>query len=69
MTLGDEFRSIDADGGGLILFEEFARWALSKQLDLPEDDDFDGGDAARVAVAGGALGYAAERAHAARAAE
>ena len=36
-----EFRSIDKDGGGMILFGEFAEWALNKNLDLPDDDDFD----------------------------
>ena len=33
-----EFAKIDVDGGGKILFDEFARWALEKALDLPEDD-------------------------------
>ena len=36
-----EFRSIDKDGAGMILFGEFAEWALNKNLDLPDDDDFD----------------------------
>ena len=42
VTLGnanDEFDSIDANGGGSILFDEFCAWALAKQLDLVEDDD------------------------------
>ena len=33
-----EFDAIDADDGGKILFDEFARWALGKALDLTEDD-------------------------------
>ena len=36
-----DFRLIDKDGGGMILFGEFAEWALTKNLDLPDDDDFD----------------------------
>ena len=35
------FRSIDTDHGGMILFAEFADWALKMSLDLPDDDDFD----------------------------
>jgi Ca2+-binding EF-hand superfamily protein len=35
------FKEIDRDGGGMILFDEFAHWALLKGLDLPDDDDFD----------------------------
>jgi hypothetical protein len=30
---------IDADGGGIILFDEFAHWAIQKKLDLEDDDD------------------------------
>lgn len=33
------FAEIDVDGGGMILFDEFADWAIRKQLDLPDDDD------------------------------
>lgn len=33
------FAEIDGDGGGMILFDEFADWAIRKQLDLPDDDD------------------------------
>eukprot|EP01065_Artemidia_motanka_P037933 TRINITY_DN4681_c0_g1_i4.p1 TRINITY_DN4681_c0_g1~~TRINITY_DN4681_c0_g1_i4.p1 ORF type:complete len:841 (+),score=139.65 TRINITY_DN4681_c0_g1_i4:50-2524(+) len=33
------FAAIDADGGGMVLFEEFARWATARHLDLPDDDD------------------------------
>merc|ERR1712146_242386 len=29
-----EFKAIDKNGGGIILFDEFADWALRKQLDL-----------------------------------
>jgi len=35
------FREIDKDGGGMILFDEFADWALKKQLDIEDDDDFE----------------------------
>jgi Ca2+-binding EF-hand superfamily protein len=31
--------SIECDGGGMILFDEFADWALRQQLDLADDDD------------------------------
>jgi Ca2+-binding EF-hand superfamily protein len=34
-----EFKKIDTNGGGQILFDEFAAWALAKHLDLVEDDD------------------------------
>ena len=33
------FKEIDADGGGMVLFDEFAHWAIGKQLDLDDDDD------------------------------
>lgn len=36
-----EFDIIDKNGGGIILFDEFAEWALRKHLDLEDDDDFD----------------------------
>jgi len=42
MTIKDPaavFAEIDTDGGGMILFDEFADWAIRKQLDLPDDDD------------------------------
>jgi Ca2+-binding EF-hand superfamily protein len=42
MTIKDPaevFAEIDIDGGGMILFDEFADWAIRKQLDLPDDDD------------------------------
>lgn len=42
MTIKDPaevFAEIDVDGGGMILFDEFADWAIKKQLDLPDDDD------------------------------
>jgi Ca2+-binding EF-hand superfamily protein len=55
--MDSEFAAIDTDGGGKLLFDEFAKWALDKALDLTEDDDFDGGDAAKH----GAVGYIAER--------
>eukprot|EP00389_Voromonas_pontica_P001869 GDKH01002794.1.p1 GENE.GDKH01002794.1~~GDKH01002794.1.p1 ORF type:complete len:185 (-),score=47.81 GDKH01002794.1:242-796(-) len=33
------FKEADANGGGVLLFDEFAAWALSKGLDLADDDD------------------------------
>ena len=35
------FASIDSNGGGFILFDEFAKWAITKSLDLEDDDDFE----------------------------
>ena len=34
-----EFKKIDKNGGGSILFDEFCTWAISKNLDLEDDDD------------------------------
>ena len=36
-----EFKRIDKNGGGVVLFDEFADWALKKHLDLEDDDDFE----------------------------
>lgn len=33
------FKEIDADGGGKVLFDEFAHWAIKQNLDLEDDDD------------------------------
>ena len=33
------FKTIDLDGGGIVLFDEFAHWAIKKKLDLKDDDD------------------------------
>ena len=33
------FKEIDVDGGGMILFDEFAAWAMKRGLDLEDDDD------------------------------
>ena len=35
----EEFKKIDTNGGGKILFDEFCKWAISKNLDLEDDDD------------------------------
>lgn len=37
----DLFKQIDKDGHGMILFAEFADWALKMTLDLQDDDDDD----------------------------
>ena len=34
-----EFDTIDKNGGGQILFDEFVDWATSKNLDIEDDDD------------------------------
>jgi Ca2+-binding EF-hand superfamily protein len=34
-----EFKRIDKNGGGVVLFDEFADWALKKHLDLQDDDE------------------------------
>ena len=34
-----EFKKIDKNDGGQILFDEFCTWAYSKKLDLDDDDD------------------------------
>ena len=33
------FAKIDADGGGMLLFSEFASWAIEQGLDLEDDDE------------------------------
>jgi len=33
------FRNIDRNNGGMILFDEFAHWAILHKLDLASDDD------------------------------
>ena len=35
------FDDVDLNGGGMILFNEFVRWAIKKALDLEDDDDYD----------------------------
>ena len=35
------FAYIDTNGGGMILFNEFCRWATKRSLDLEDDDDYD----------------------------
>ena len=51
-----EFASIDANCGGIVLYDEFCDWALRKGLDLEDDDDWvddapRGGGAAAAAAA------------------
>ena len=35
----EEFERIDENGGGQILFAEFVKWALDKNLDIEDDLD------------------------------
>jgi Ca2+-binding EF-hand superfamily protein len=34
------FKEIDKNGGGSILFDEFCHWAIKKNLDFEDDDNF-----------------------------
>ena len=36
-----EFKSIDKNNSGSIMFDEFCEYAIGKNLDLEDDDDFD----------------------------
>ncbi len=36
-----EFKEIDKNGGGSIMFDEFCHYAIKKNLDLDDDVDFD----------------------------
>lgn len=36
-----EFKSIDKNNTGSIMFDEFCEYAIHKNLDLEDDDDFD----------------------------
>merc|ERR1711879_712908 len=44
-----EFKQVDHDGGGKVLFNEFCHWALSKGLDYDQDMDEDEHDEEDVA--------------------
>jgi len=35
----EQWKKCDADGGGMVLFDEFANWAIKQSLDLDDDDD------------------------------
>lgn len=37
----EEFKSMDSNTGGSVLFDEFSKWAIKKNLDLEDDDDFE----------------------------
>ena len=39
-----EFNKIDTNNGGIIMFDEFCTYAIKKNLDLEDDDDFDDDD-------------------------
>ena len=39
-----QWRKCDADGGGMVLFIEFADWGIKQHLDLDDDDDDDNDD-------------------------
>eukprot|EP01012_Entosiphon_sulcatum_P016806 TRINITY_DN2168_c0_g1_i1.p1 TRINITY_DN2168_c0_g1~~TRINITY_DN2168_c0_g1_i1.p1 ORF type:complete len:443 (-),score=92.95 TRINITY_DN2168_c0_g1_i1:126-1454(-) len=51
------FKNIDKNGGGMILFDEFAEWALAQHLELEDDEDQSsaaaGGRAQKATVRGG----------------
>ena len=53
-----EFKLIDTNGGGIVLFDEFADWAIKKELDLEDDDDFDDGTEIRFVSAAEGAGHA-----------
>ena len=36
-----DFKKIDSNKGGAILFEEICNYAIKKNLNLEDDDDFD----------------------------
>ena len=36
-----EFKKIDVNNSGSIMFDEFCDYAIQKNLDLEDDDDFD----------------------------
>ena len=36
-----QWNECDANGGGMVLFDEFCQWAIRKHLDLDDDDDDD----------------------------
>ena len=36
-----EFKKVDTNGGGVIMFDEFLEWALKNKLDIEDDDDFE----------------------------
>ena len=35
------FNHIDSNGGGYVMFDEFCIWAITRNLDLEDDDDFE----------------------------
>jgi len=39
-----EFGNIDLNEGGVVLFDEFCKWAITKALDLDDDDDAELGE-------------------------
>jgi hypothetical protein len=44
MTLREHFEKMDGNGGRIVLFDEFAYYAIANKLDLPEDDNDDYSD-------------------------
>jgi len=36
-----QWKSVDSDGKGQVLFIEFVNWAFTNKLDLDNDDDAD----------------------------
>lgn len=39
-----QWKQCDADGAGMVLFDEFSNWAITKSLDLDDDDDVEDSD-------------------------
>ncbi len=56
-AIAAEFEKMDTDGGGKILFGEFCDWAVTKDLDLEDDDD----NVTDEANAAKAVGYIAAK--------
>jgi len=37
----EEFKKIDTNDGGIVLFDEFCKWAIHKSLDLEDDEELE----------------------------
>ena len=47
-----QWKECDADGAGMVLFDEFCDWAIKKNLDLDDDDDVDDNTDSEMEVQG-----------------